>query len=356
MKDSEAKKDRSVREQMRKKHIFCDLVNGTMFRGWKRLKPEMLTWLPESGVLKLKGKRGRAMRLEQVRDVAYLAELPGRHTAVFRVICGGEGQSYIDYGMAIRDQGYDAAAYLEQLYAKRQKRREEKSLEPGDEYLSGIKKGDRFIPVVTLCFYYGEKEWDAAERLFELLDIPEGEEWIYKYLSDYRLNLVHAWNVEPENFQTGLRQVFELLPFSGNAEKLREYVEGHKEEFRNVSEETCELLLTFMDDKDMDIFERKGQFYNEEGGGYDMCTAFRQMREEGIQIGEERGIQIGEERGIQIGEKRGEERGIQIGEKRGEERVNHLIRLMLQENRGDDIQKVVANREYQEKLFMEYGI
>lgn len=71
-----------------------------------------------------------------------------------------------------------------------------------------------------------------------------------------------------------------------------------------------------------------------------MCTAFQQMREKGIQIGEERGIQIGEERGIQI----------------GEERVNQLIRLLLQEKRGNDIWKSVSDREYQEKLFQEYGI
>ena len=147
-------------------------------------------------------------------------------------------------------------------------------------------------------------------------------------MSDYRLNLVHAGNVEPKNYRTGLRQVFELLPFSGDAGRLREYVEKHRAEYENVSEETCELLLTFMDDKEMKIFEGKNQYYNKEGGGYDMCTAFRQMREEGIQI----------------------------GEKRGEERVNQLIRMLLQENRGNEISKSVADRAYQEKLFMEYGI
>lgn len=311
-----------------------------MFRGRSRLKPEMLTWLPESGVLKLKGKRGRTIRLEQVRDVAYLAELPGKGAAIFRIIYGGEGQSYIDYGMAIRDLGYDAAAYLTQLYAKRQKRRQEKCLKQGDEFLSGIKKDDRFCPVITFCFYYGEREWDAAVSLRELLDIPEGEEWICEYLSDYKLNLVHAGNVDPKNFQTGLRQVFQLLPFSGDDEKMEAYMELHREAFENVSEETCELILTFLDEKDKKLLEERKQFYNEDGGGYNMCTAFQQMREKGIQIGEERGIRIGEERGIQI----------------GEERVNQLIRLLLQENRGNDIWKSVSDREYQEKLFQEYGI
>lgn len=86
---------------------------------------------------------------------------------------------------------------------------------------------------------------------------PEGKEWICEYLSDYKLNLVHAGNVKPENFKTGLKQVFELLPFSADAEKLQAYMEEHKEEFRNVTEETCELLLTFFDDRDMKLLEER---------------------------------------------------------------------------------------------------
>lgn len=58
-KSSETKKDAAVREQIRKKHIFCDLINGALFDGKGRITPDMLTWLPESGVLKLKGKKGK---------------------------------------------------------------------------------------------------------------------------------------------------------------------------------------------------------------------------------------------------------------------------------------------------------
>lgn len=330
-KSSKKKKDTAVREQLRKKHIFCDFINGTLFHGLGHITPDMLTWLPESGVLKLKGQKGKEIRLDHVKDSVFLAEMPKNQNAIFRVIFGGEGQNYIDYGMVIRDMGYDAGAYLAQLYEKRQKHREKGDIRE-DEFLSGIKKSDRFIPVITLCFYYGEKEWDASTSLFELLDIPEGEEWIYEYLSDYRLNLVHVGNVKPENFKTGLRQVFELLPFSGDAAKLQTYMEIHKEEFLHVTEETCELLLTFFDDKNMKLLEEKEKFYNEEGGGYDMCTAFQQMREEGIQIGQ------------------------QIGQEQGEGRVNHLIRLLLQDSRTCDIEKAVSDRDYQNQLFQEYHL
>lgn len=168
--------------------------------------------------------------------------------------------------------------------------------------------------------------------MFELLNVPEDEEWIYDYLTDYKLNLVHAGNVKPENFHTGLRQVFELLPFSGDAAKMQRYVEEHKGEFGNVTEETCELILTFFDDREMRLLKEKEQFQNREKGGYDMCTAFRQMREEGIKIGEAR------------------------GEERGQERVNRLIQILFQEGRIDEIQRSVSDREYQEQLFIEYDI
>lgn len=186
--------------------------------------------------------------------------------------------------------------------------------------------------MITICFYYGEQEWDASTSLFELLDVPEGKKWVYEYMSDYKLNLVHAGNVKPENFKTGLKQVFELLPFSADAANLQLYMEEHKEEFLNVTEETCELLLTFFDDRDMECLKEKEIFQNQQGGGYDMCTAFRQMKEEGIQIGEERGIQI------------------------GEERVNLLFKHLLQDSRINDIKRAVSDREYQNQLFKEYNL
>ena len=127
--------------------------------------------------------------------------------------------------------------------------------------------------------------WDGSTRLFELLDVPKGEEWVYQYISDYKINLVHAGNVDPKNFKTGLRQVFELLPYSGNAEKLEAYVTEHREEFSDVTEETFDLLATFLSGRETAIILKKKKFQNEKGSGYNMCTAFQQMREEGINQG-----------------------------------------------------------------------
>ena len=67
-----------------------------------------------------------------------------------------------------------------------------------------------------------------------------------------------------------------------------------------------------------------------------MCTAFQQIRDEGIKIGEVRG----------------EARG----EKRGEARVNKLIQRLISDSRSSDIERAVTDPGYQKKLFKYYGI
>ena len=55
-----------------------------------------------------------------------------------------------------------------------------------DEFLSGFKKTDRLHPVISLCVYYGESEWDGPFSLKDMLEIPEK---IEPLVSDYRMNL-----------------------------------------------------------------------------------------------------------------------------------------------------------------------
>lgn len=99
-----------------------------------------------------------------------------------------------------------------------------------------------------------------------------------------------------------------------------------------------------------------------------MCNALLEIVKDDLaereRIGEERGKvigeQVGEERGRIIGEERGriigEERGKVIGEVQGETRVNRLILKLSQLGRNNDIVKSASDREYQKKLFAEFGL
>ncbi|MDE5679173.1 MAG: hypothetical protein K2I01_01900 [Lachnospiraceae bacterium] len=65
---------------------------------------------------------------------------------------------------------------------------------------------------------------------------------------------------------------------------------------------------------------------------YDVQATRRQAREEGIQAGIEQGV----------------EQGI--------ERTNKLTRILLEQNRIDDLKRVTEDPEYQEQLFCEFGL
>ena len=83
-----------------------------------------------------------------------------------------------------------------------------------------------------------------------------------------------------------------------------------------------------------------------------MCNALLEIVKEDLAERE----RIGEERGKVIGEQVGEERGKVIGEVQGETRVNRLILKLSQLGRNNDIVKSASDREYQKKLFAEFGL
>ena len=64
----------------------------------------------------------------------------------------------------------------------------------------------------------------------------------------------------------------------------------------------------------------------------------------------------GEKEGIKKGEKEGIKKGEKEGIKKGENRVNQLNLYLISENRFDDLERAVNDREYQLQLFQEYGL
>ena len=90
-----------------------------------------------------------------------------------------------------------------------------------DEYWSRMKKTDKFIPVITVVVYYGEKEWDAAKSLHEMLDIPEK---MTKYVNDYKMLLVEARENNLILHNSDNRNLFNLLEILLDTEMPRNKV------------------------------------------------------------------------------------------------------------------------------------
>ena len=153
-----------------------------------------------------------------------------------------------------------------------------------------MKPEEKFTPVITLAVYFGtEHPWDGAKCLYDLLDIDEE---LKEYVTNYRLNLYDCQAHDTfEEYRTGLRQVFETVRYGKDKEKLHKIMQENREAYSRIDSETKEMLEVLANVKIPDAFK-----IEEEGEErYNMCKAFEDMRQEGIEIG----LAVGMEKGIQ---------------------------------------------------------
>ncbi len=346
-----------VNDFLRRREIFADLMNGSLFHGKQALRPDELEPVPvQSGILAV-DPGGHAKAVERTGDVRMCA----RH-ADYSVIYANETQNRTHYAMPVRDMLYSALEYTRQLRDLEKAHRASGSLPDRNEFLSGIRKDDRIRPVVCTVLYLGD-DWEGCLSLHELLDIDwedEDAQFLRGCIPDYRINLIPVRAVEhPEYYRTCLQEIFTMVRYRKQKKELRDYVEKHRDAFRRMDsvEMSATLAMLGASKKMVELMEEKNE---KEGSGYDLCEAIQEMIndgvEQGITIGEERGIAIGEERGIAIGE----ERGIAIGEERGiaigEERLCALCEHLMSAGRMDDLNRAVSDQPFRQKLYDEFGI
>ena len=145
------------------------------------------------------------------------------------VVMGLENQEKLDYRLPLRVLGYESGEYERQasgIYReiRRNGRNSDTELSSG-EYLYGFRKSDRLHPVITIILYYGEEKWDGSSDLHGILDFQDIPEQIRQYVQNYRIHVIDVRRMERTDlFQTDLRQVFDLIRFSGNRERLRDLI------------------------------------------------------------------------------------------------------------------------------------
>lgn len=161
------KADTVVKNYWRNNEQFADIFNAVLFNGNKVIKPEELEDMDTEESLVLEHKE-YIQSIVAARDNVKIRKKSTTYDAEF-VILGLEGQECIHYAMPLRVMGYDYSTYKKQYDDNAAKRKKEKGLTE-DEYLSGMKKTDKFIPVITIVIYYGEKPWDGAVSLHGMLN------------------------------------------------------------------------------------------------------------------------------------------------------------------------------------------
>lgn len=82
-----------------------------------------------------------------------------------------ENQSYVDYGMVLRVMEAEIIGYEKQRREAYVVNRTNNTKFDKHEYLSRMKKEQKFVPIITLVLYVGkDKIWDGERSLHKSLD------------------------------------------------------------------------------------------------------------------------------------------------------------------------------------------
>ena len=190
---------------------YAYFLNAALFGERPIIRPEDLEEL-DTDSSTIAENNGRAQSLGGARDSFKIRKKSSAHGIEF-VMLGKEFQTYIHYGMPLRIMGYDYITYKKQYdcnaakYRTKDRKEQYDALETlnkaeqvdsfvkldHNEFLSKMRRTDKFIPVVTAVVYYGEEPWDGAKSLHEMLQIPKEFE---EYVNDYKILLVEARNTD----------------------------------------------------------------------------------------------------------------------------------------------------------------
>ena len=245
--------------------IFADAFNFLLYDGEPVIKPEELREADTAEIALPYGNNAR-LTVQKYRDVKKQWAVKRDDEAVYVLLCD-ELQSRVHYAMPVKDMLYDAIDYSKQVEDARRSYRNTKddagefSFEDGDlrirlsseEFLSGFRRTDRLMPVITATVYFGADEWDGPLSLHEMMNVRDKR--LLSVIPNYRVNLIAPARIDDadfEKFNTDLGIAMKVLKYQNNgADRLimdlgDRKVGRHTAEFLNVQ---AKLGLTFEESK-----------------------------------------------------------------------------------------------------------
>ena len=260
-------KDKIMKEFLENNAYFVDFFNAYFFDGERVLKPENCMELDSE-------MNDSNMDLEKHVDVIRKYN-DGNLYSAFII----ENQSYVDMSMVVRAAVYEFVAYERMLKKSKKNKAKEK------------------LPMVhILVFYTGERPWNAARQLSELVEVDER---FKSYFHDYQMNLIEITGNTSYNFNE--EDVHNLFYICRSIYDQSIY-EGTINDFGVVKSSVLKVVKTLTDVEWLDLKEL------EEKEEIEMCEAEKRWLEVKSKEWEAEGIRKGIEQGIEKGIEQGSEK------------------------------------------------
>lgn len=193
--------------------IFADAFNYLVYGGKQVIKADELREI-DTTELALPYGNGAKVPVQKYRDILKLWDAKMDDAAIY-VILGTELQDKVHYGMPVKDGLYDMLGYSNQIDEIRRSYRNQNGKNDTDgelvidgdslkikltseEFLSGLRKGDKLIPIITAVVYLGDTPWDGPRSLHDMLDFKNDA--IKDFVPDYKINLISPADMDDDEF------------------------------------------------------------------------------------------------------------------------------------------------------------
>ena len=272
--------------------FFADAFNYLLYDGEQIIKPEKLKELDTTELTVPYGNNAR-VPVQKYRDLLKMWNAMMDENAIY-VILGAELQDKVHYGMPVKDGLYDMLGYSKQIaeikrsYRKDAVEEGEITVDDGvvkirltsEEFLSGLRKEDKLIPIITAVVYFGEEPWDGPRSLYDMLDIPSEE--MKRFIPNYWINLISPAEMEDEEFEkfhTHLGLAMKVIKHqSEDADRVIMATDHQK-----IDAETAVFLNRAVNLQ---------LEYENEPGGVDMCKAMEKKEKKDKITGVIQGMQM----------------------------------------------------------------
>ena len=236
------KVDIATKQYMSHRDVIADVFNFYIYDGRQVIKPEKLQKIDTAEVALPYGNDAE-IAVQKLRDNIMLWTMAMDDKAAYAVL-GIENQDKIHYAMAVKNMLYDALQYAKQVEeAKRSYRNglNKKRIKlNSEEFLSGLKKADRLMPVITLVVYFGDKDWDGAKSIHEMLSVDDDE--LLSYVPNYKINLIEPAKISDEDYDKFKTDVGSVLQFiKHQSDEDGSWIKG-KTRFKHVEKEAVEFI------------------------------------------------------------------------------------------------------------------
>ena len=280
--------------------VFADIVNVFLYKGEQVVLAENLQAAPTETLYPAKHGRLR----NQFHDVSKYEMHDGKIKVQYTL----ENETKAKWKTVLRKAGYGGAVYRSQY------------------------DGREVFPFVSMVLFWGKGHWQAPKSLEQLFDSDVAQK---EYIDNIRLHvheMAHLPQEVRDRFRSDMRIVVDFLAEGQN------YIPSKQ---KIIHLEALLLMLNALtgDNRYEEIILDMQDEQNKMGG-VSMCELLDKY----------------ETRGREAGMADGMAKGMANGMSLGVERVNELIKRLIGDGRSEEIDRAVSDKEYQNRLFEEYGL